>query len=519
MNDYDKDGYWWLPENPDNQVVGRLFFGHQTRSELRLVGSFRGTFDALRQMGMAGVEYRPEIILGITGDGKKYTLFDCCNFDGQFGTFVRESFLPAVVFEGKHFEKSDEIIFHQMTIRVAHLEDWYQTTGKKMTIPNPEAVEQKILFEYQKPPALKIQFVGGSLEFGHDLNTQFPRPSRDFVLAEKGCVSLKPDRPIHFDEFLKEFMSPIHRFLELGVGKELTLLEVRGKSQSDCGSGTKDEVRKAPAIQLYWEKDFQKDNEKELFTPFMVFTFPDIRDELEDFVRQWVQSYREIKPVMQLFFGKVLRRESYTANSFLNSVQAAESYHRYRRGGTDLPEEEHTLRVQSILESCPEEHKSWLEKRLTYSNEIGLRKRLSKLLSERAGLLDISSKQIKKMANRITEIRNYFTHYSGEKDPDFATGADLYHFDTLMQWTVMACLLEEMGMTRDRAHELIRRNQSFIHFKRVELHKGVIELIKVEEVSRDEAERLESETGEPSNEDSKIDSNESEKGMKGTGSQ
>jgi len=154
-----------------------------------------------------------------------------------------------------------------------------------------------------------------------------------------------------------------------------------------------------------------------------------------------------------------MSRESFSSNSFLNSFQAAEAYHRYRRCGTDIPEADHEMRIKSIIDASPKDHRKWLSEKLQYSNEVGLRKRLKELLNERADLFEFTSSDITRYAYRITKIRNYFTHYSGEKDPEFATGQDFYIYDTLMQWTVTACLLEEMGINREQSHKLILRNQ------------------------------------------------------------
>jgi hypothetical protein len=116
-----------------------------------------------------------------------------------------------------------------------------------------------------------------------------------------------------------------------------------------------------------------------------------------------------------------------------------------------------------------------------------LRKRLKELLTEQADLYDFSSSDIKKHVDRITAIRNHFTHYSGEKAPDFATGRDFYIYDTLMTWTMLACLLEEMGIDRQDAHQLILRNQSFLHFKVVYLKQRQVEIMKVESIEQDKS--------------------------------
>ena len=143
---------------------------------------------------------------------------------------------------------------------------------------------------------------------------------------------------------------------------------------------------------------------------------------------------------------------------------------------------DHKDRLEKILTATPDEHRDWLGKKLEYSNEVGLRKRLKDLLKERYGLIEFSLKDINGHVNRITEIRNHFTHYSGEKEPKFATGEDFYVYDTLMQWTVTACLMEEIGIEREYTHKLIGRNESFLFFKSKYLKNRQVDIMKVESV-------------------------------------
>jgi hypothetical protein len=67
---------------------------------------------------------------------------------------------------------------------------------------------------------------------------------------------------------------------------------------------------------------------------------------------------------------------------FLNMVQALEAYHRRKEDMTqlDLPEKEHSMRVESIIGTVSPQYKEWLNDKLNYSNEISLRRRLKDIL-------------------------------------------------------------------------------------------------------------------------------------------
>ena len=46
--------------------------------------------------------------------------------------------------------------------------------------------------------------------------------------------------------------------------------------------------------------------------------------------------------------------------------------------------------MKSILEAAPPEHREWLERKLAYSNELSLRRRLKLLFAQFSYLLTIS---------------------------------------------------------------------------------------------------------------------------------
>ena len=48
---FEKQGFWWLPSDPERQIPGTLVFGHDVDSELRLLGSLQERLDALRTNG------------------------------------------------------------------------------------------------------------------------------------------------------------------------------------------------------------------------------------------------------------------------------------------------------------------------------------------------------------------------------------------------------------------------------------------------------------------------------------
>lgn len=71
MNEkFEYQGYWWLPGAGEDKVPGILKFDPDNGATLNLLGSLKG-FEGLID------PLDPEIILGLSSDGKLITLKDC----------------------------------------------------------------------------------------------------------------------------------------------------------------------------------------------------------------------------------------------------------------------------------------------------------------------------------------------------------------------------------------------------------------------------------------------------------
>ena len=90
MNEkFEYQGYWWLPGADEDKVPGILKFDPGNRATLDLLGSLKGLKGVIDPR-------EPEILLGLSSDGKLVTLKDC----GRTGVpplerFFRESDEPS----------------------------------------------------------------------------------------------------------------------------------------------------------------------------------------------------------------------------------------------------------------------------------------------------------------------------------------------------------------------------------------------------------------------------------------
>ena len=121
IDDFELKGIWWLPENPDLHISGVISFQNEGKITIDLIGSFRD----ITSFG-TGEFFQPEIILGITDNGKICTLFRNFETKSQMNSpgFTKSIFESQYLLIGKHFNSSAEIKFSSIQANFTNLENW-----------------------------------------------------------------------------------------------------------------------------------------------------------------------------------------------------------------------------------------------------------------------------------------------------------------------------------------------------------------------------------------------------------
>lgn len=116
----------------------------------------------------------------------------------------------------------------------------------------------------------------------------------------------------------------------------------------------------------------------------------------------------------------------------------------------DLPKEAHEKRVEEILGSALEEHKSWLERKLKVVNEPSLDQRLHEILKRHRGISDFvvgkEGEARDEFVKKVVATRNYRTHFDESKKDKAAQGVEeLYRISRQLRLLLEACLMQEIG--------------------------------------------------------------------------
>ena len=144
MDKFEYEGIWWPPDKPEKQVSGTLRFTPNEGAILKLIGSFKDTKDIM---------LKPEIILGISSNGKKITLHKCFETKSNisFPGLLTSSFYANEVFVGAHFQKSEDIKFRKLSIRYSYLDEWVDISGFNIQYPD----KKEVVIKYKQPEPIQ----------------------------------------------------------------------------------------------------------------------------------------------------------------------------------------------------------------------------------------------------------------------------------------------------------------------------------------------------------------------------
>lgn len=367
VEEFEYKGIWWLPDKPEKQVSGTLRFTPDEGAILDLTGSFRGN----KNIGKVS---DPEIILGVSSNGKNITLYKCFENKSTFNSsgFQTSSFHINVVFIGAHFQKSEDTKFKSISVHYLYLDEWVNISGFDIKSWGGK----KVKIKYKLPKSFQAKISGG---FKISINFRCKVSSRSFgqeevTIKQNTEIKIETSEDKPFEDYLK-IMSHIQNFLTLGITMPVYPLVITGLTEVNNYPPAKVEV-------FYQLSDIPKGHESLL--PFdMLFTFNDISNRFEPLLKNWFEKKDFLEPVFNLYFGTLYNTRMYLENHFLSLIQAIESFHRRIYGGKYLPDEDYKEVYDTLVTAIPEDVESELKDRLMeylkYGNEFSLRKRLKKI--------------------------------------------------------------------------------------------------------------------------------------------
>lgn len=463
MEEFEHHGIWWIPEHPDKKVSGTLRFYPVDNASLDLIGSFKDVTEL-------NVFQQPNIILGLTSDGKKVTLYKCYESKSSLSMpgFLKTSFVVSVVFIGHHFKRKEDIIFDILSLEYSNLDEWTGISGFHQKLnTNSEGHLSRAEISYSYPQKVEAQLKNFRISLDYQF-TMSEAPS-EFKLKQTTFLKIETHEPTHFDEYM-DICHTNQNFFTLAMGRAVYPLSIKAKTKGYQTTLSDGKVAYNDIFIFYPIREFSE-SAKQLSRYDMLFSFQDISGDFEKCFKNWFAKSETLKPVHDLYFGTLYKSSMYLRHEFLSLVQAIETYHRRTHDGKyllddDYLKEMYPALINAIPGTANKDFRESLKEKLLYLNEFSLRKRLKEIL---ASCGELTSPLINNEAGFIEDVvttRNYLTHFDKKLETKAKMRKDLYQLAQKIRFILEICLLKEIGLTDTTIKGLISRNQKYQHLQR-----------------------------------------------------
>jgi hypothetical protein len=465
MEEFNYEGKWWLPDNPEDIQSGTISFNPDKDIVLALIGSFKDLKDAMTPLN-------PEIILGVTSDGKLMTLFKCYEIKTKFSIpgYGSATFLISIIFQGAHFKNKEDILFDNISINYSYLEQWVDKTGFRVSYEAEKVSgalkSYDVHYGYPEINNYKLKKFSLSTDFGFKSNFAF---RGKINLEEVTYLKIEPFSKLHFDEYFENIIPHVQNFLSLGIGSAIYPQIIKCKNKNFFVSGKNKKIYND--IFIYYSITNKQEGSEKKIQSGMFFTFNDIKDNLGIYLSNWFEKFETLKPMYDLYFAVLYSPNLYINYKFLNFIQAIESYHRRIENGKYAKQEEFDLLVKTLVEAIPSsivgDFKKSLKKRFQYLNEYSLLKRLKIILNKYSYLVNLFIKDRKIFMDDVVNTRNFLTHFDLKPKNKAKSGIELYKIVQRLRLLIELLFLVEIGIDSSQIEKIIKRSIQNKYFRTI----------------------------------------------------
>lgn len=440
-------GVWWLPENAENKIHGKLEYDSRKETTLSLDGAFNRS---------PVPEEFHRIILG-DSYGKKITLENCARTNFQVKhrrngkQYLTSEFIASVFYVGYHFLKRKDVKFTQLTVRYSQLEEWLGERPFRYEERKNEKGLREHILKFTMPNVKEIALDKFKISIGYGFSTSlgaFKKP--DFEATAGLWVDV--DDEMHIDRFYS-IMYHIRNFLSLATGNRVSMLDIYGRNEN---------IDQHERIQIFFRRSEEIFDEA-LFSPhFFPFHYKSISDHPELYFKNWFDVIENFESTYDLYFGTMYNPYLYPTHTFLSLAQALESYLSRTLDNNILPDElfkeELLPKFLGIISEIPEtNHLQQLEPKARFDmNRKSFRTKLKELFKEYRDLFFFIDKK-EEFIGKVVDTRNYYTPYSPSLEERAVEVANLPFLSQKLRYILIVILLTETGFEDSIIERILRR--------------------------------------------------------------
>ena len=359
------------------------------------------------------------------------------------------------IFTGFPQPQNEIPLFNTLTFSIEGIDEWVDISGLET---NHTPGERSVTISYNLPESISFNLADDmQLEVVFTAKRPDSLGSKAAGIAEKIYFRLVSEKAQDYGKFVA-VIQKITDFLCFAMNETVSLDSMSAASTELCY--TIGENTTVPAeIKIYdFSLSYSKD-QPQISQDGMLFKFSDIRDEAEQVINKWIESYEQYEHVFNLYFLAQLRSQPSLTTKFLSLAQCLEVYHRTAPGfGNKYMEdgEFKTIR-RCLIKQFPKDGRNWFGSRLQYAHEFSLKDRIREIIKPFEGF--IGEEKAPQLVDYIVNTRNYLTHYNPTLEPKAAKGGDLHVLCKKMEMLFELRFLELMGFSEEKINSIERLQQ------------------------------------------------------------
>ena len=462
----EKPGFFWLPDDSGNQVPGILHISESGEITLEISYVYKPSLSVVKKNRLGHSQSRNRNIERIIGiiDHRLITLDNCSyikynNVLGGGG--VSTSTIQAQhAFIGVNYDEGKEVAFSKIVFSVEGLDEWLSVSGFQMENNWDENNGLKDAFIHFSPPeeiALNLPD-GIELKFTFSEAIPFIPSVTEARIAQKAHISLISQelRPI---EYFLNLIFKLHNFLRFAIDEVVSIDSVTGYSSEMTGK-LKENKRYEIPIKIYYQGPPYSEEKPKIDRSNMLFLYKNVDNQFEEIIIRWIDNYKIHESAFNLYFASKSDVQNYLESEFLSLVQGIEALHRKMSQETQMPEEEFGELIKNILKATPDDKEKWIKERLKYANELSLRRRI-KLMVDPFKCFFNNKKKRESFVNKVTNTRNYLTHYDSELETEVSVEVeDLWKLCLKLEALFQLHLLRLIGMDLESIKSIVNENHA-----------------------------------------------------------
>ena len=435
FRDFTLNGHWWVPSDPGGAAYGTLSYSVD-RIKLRLDRAF--TADLNTAYAVGSVKF--PVILGRANDSSSVTVLKAFYWSSH-GNEI--DLLANGIVVGAHLDSARAVV-REAVVGFSNLEEWTACQLVQQSVGDGDEGVRFLATKDLKPnlqvsqlPCLKTLVLSTNLRVSQNrVETKLTNRSR-FTLEFNQPATL---------ETVTDSVRSLGNLLALLIDEPVLPTNIRLMMQLEpSGPDVFANYAIPPRATLPKKKlEFE-----------MLLPFNDLRqtNTAETLFNNWFQKEQVLRPVYDLLLSTIYSPGQYVQSTFLSLAQALESFHRRVYEGKYVSEKEYSSIKKAVIDGIPvgidEKLSARLRTMLEYGNELSLKSRLEYLFEgiRRDHLNNLSgTDDSRRFIRMLVGIRNYLTHYEGEKPLILESTVEMYNLNRRMTALLMLLILKYLGL-------------------------------------------------------------------------